>query len=76
LNYGEFAIIDSKAGLNICSFRKGIWEETHNRDSNPIEFEGIRIQAERLRKLNHIAIQQMRLLLDDTRIKRLEAGDK
>ncbi len=33
-------------------------------------------QAERLRKLNQIAIQQMRLLTDDTRIKRLEAGDK
>lgn len=33
-------------------------------------------QAERLGKLNHIAIQQMRLLLDDTRVKRLEAGDK
>ena len=31
-------------------------------------------QAERLRKLNHIAIQQMRLLTDDTGIKRLEAG--
>ena len=33
-------------------------------------------QAERLRKLNQIAIQQMRLLIDDTRVKRLEAGDK
>ena len=33
-------------------------------------------QAERLRKLNQIAIQQMRLLTDDSRIKRLEAGDK
>jgi hypothetical protein len=33
-------------------------------------------QAERLRKLNQIAIQQMRLLTDDGRIKRLEAGDK
>ena len=35
-----------------------------------------KLQAERLRKLNQIAIQQMRLLLDDTRVKRLEAGDK
>jgi len=35
-----------------------------------------RPQAERLRRLNQIAIQQMRLLLDDTRVKRLEAGDK
>ena len=34
------------------------------------------LPAERLRKLNQIAIQQMRLLTDDTRIKRLEAGDK
>jgi hypothetical protein len=33
-------------------------------------------QAERLGKLNHIAIQQMRLLIDDTRVKRLEAGDE
>jgi hypothetical protein len=33
-------------------------------------------QAERLRKLNLIAIQQMRLLTNDTGIKRLEAGDK
>jgi hypothetical protein len=32
--------------------------------------------AERLRKLNQIAIQQMRLLTDDGRIKRLEAGEK
>jgi hypothetical protein len=33
-------------------------------------------QAERLRKLNQIAIQQMRLLTDDSRIMRLEAGDE
>ncbi|MBI5376296.1 MAG: KilA-N domain-containing protein [Candidatus Schekmanbacteria bacterium] len=33
-------------------------------------------QAERLSKLNQIAIQQMRLLTNDTGIKRLEAGDK
>jgi KilA-N domain len=33
-------------------------------------------QAERLRKLNQIAIQQMRLLTDDTRIKQLGAGNK
>jgi hypothetical protein len=33
-------------------------------------------QAERLRKLNLIAIQQMRLLTNDTGIKRLEEGDK
>jgi hypothetical protein len=33
-------------------------------------------QAERLRKLNEIAIQQMRLLTNDTGIKHLEAGDK
>jgi hypothetical protein len=33
-------------------------------------------QAERLRKLNLIAIQQMKLLTDDTRIKQLEAGKK
>ena len=33
-------------------------------------------QAERLHKLNQIAIQQMRLLTDDSRIKQLEAGKK
>ncbi len=33
-------------------------------------------QAERLHRLNQIAIQQMRLLTDDSRIKRLEAGGK
>ena len=33
-------------------------------------------QAERLFKLNQIAIQQMKLLTDVTRIKQLEAGDK
>ena len=33
-------------------------------------------QAERLSKLNQIAIQQMRLLTNDTGIKHLEAGDK
>ena len=33
-------------------------------------------QTERLRKLNQIAIQQMRLLTNDTGINRLEAGDK
>jgi hypothetical protein len=33
-------------------------------------------QPERLRRLNQIAIQQMKLLTDDARIKRLEAKDK
>jgi hypothetical protein len=33
-------------------------------------------QAERLRKLNQIAIHQMKLLTDDPSVKRLEAGDK
>ena len=33
-------------------------------------------QAERLHKLNQIAIQQMKLLTDDSKIKRLEAGEK
>ena len=33
-------------------------------------------QPERLRKLNQIAIQQMRLLTEDSRIKRLESGGK
>jgi len=33
-------------------------------------------QAERLHRLNRIAIQQMRLLTNDTGIKRLEAGDE
>ena len=33
-------------------------------------------QAERLRKLNQIAIQQMGILTSDTKIRRLEAGDE
>jgi len=33
-------------------------------------------QSERLKKLNRIAIHQMRLLTDDTSTRRLEAGDK
>ncbi|MCF7850004.1 MAG: KilA-N domain-containing protein [Kiritimatiellales bacterium] len=33
-------------------------------------------QAERLRKLNRIAIQQMSILTNDTGLKRLETGDK
>jgi len=33
-------------------------------------------QAERLRKLNQIAIHQLKLLTDDPSVKRLEAGDK
>ena len=33
-------------------------------------------QAERLRKLNQIAIQQMRILTDDAKIKRLETGEE
>ena len=33
-------------------------------------------QSERLRKLNGIAIQQMRVLTEDSGIKRLQAGDK
>ncbi len=33
-------------------------------------------QPDRLRKLNQIAIQQMRLLVDDTRVKRLDARDQ
>lgn len=32
-------------------------------------------QTERLRKLNQIAIQQMRLLTDSMRIQQLESGD-
>ncbi len=33
-------------------------------------------QADRLRKFNQIAIHQMKLLTDDTRIKRLGVGNK
>jgi hypothetical protein len=33
-------------------------------------------QSDRLRKLNQIALQQMRLVVEDTRVKRLDAGDK
>ena len=59
-NYGEFAIIKSQAGLH--SYKISIKEKAS--------------QTERLRKLNQIAIQQMKLLTDDSKIKQLEAGEK
>jgi len=50
--------------------------------TKPVEFDGFRKQvginnfALRLRKLNRIAIQQMRLLTDDSGIKQLETEGK
>ena len=63
-----------------------IWEEICSPDFNSPEFEGIKNQAgliiseglpqeERLFKLNKIAIQQMKLLTDDKRLKKLEAKE-
>jgi len=54
----------------------GIWETLHNPNFNPLEFEGFRKEAElindgvpqseRLVKLNQIAIQQMKVLEDNS----------
>ncbi len=56
----------------------GIWEHLNNPDFNSVEFDGFRKQASlnsfTLRRLNQIAIQQMKLLIDDSVLKRLE-GD-
>jgi len=54
----------------------GLWEQLNNADFEPIEFDGFRSQAERLRKLNQIAIQQMGILTGDANIRQLEAGDE
>ena len=43
----------------------GLWETLYNPNFDPLEFEGVRNQGERLIKLNQIAIQQMQVLEDN-----------
>jgi hypothetical protein len=49
----------------------GIWERIHNPDFNSVEFDGFRMQAERLKKHNRVAIEQMEFLTSDRNLKRL-----
>ena len=51
----------------------GVWETLYNPDFNRVEFDAFRHQAERLAKLNAIAISQMEILIQDHRIEALEA---
>ena len=51
----------------------GIWESLYNLSFNRVEFDAFRSQAERLTKLNPIAISQMEILTQDHRIEALEA---
>jgi hypothetical protein len=57
----------------------GIWEHLNNPDFNSVEFDGFRKQAGlnsfTLTRFNQIAIQQMKLLINDGALKRLE-GEK
>ena len=40
----------------------GVWERLHNPGFNPVEFDGIRMPGDRLKRLNQIAIRQMQPL--------------
>ena len=51
----------------------GLWEQLNNPSFNRVEFDAFRSQAERLAKLNAIAISQMEILIQDHRIEALEA---
>ena len=51
----------------------GVWESLYNPSFNRVEFDAFRNQAERLAKLNAIAISQMEILIQDHRIEALEA---
>ena len=51
----------------------GVWESLYNPSFNRVEFDAFRHQAERLTKLNAIAISQMEILTQDHRIEALEA---
>ena len=51
----------------------GVWESLYNPSFNRVEFGAFRHQAERLAKLNAIAISQMEILIQDHRIEALEA---
>lgn len=84
---GDYIIQNWLRNRNTIEFL-GIWEQLNNPEFNSIEFDGIRNQAglnsfsltpkrwvaqpERLLRLNRIAIQQMRVLVGDQGIKRLE----
>ncbi|MCF8359155.1 MAG: KilA-N domain-containing protein [Prolixibacteraceae bacterium] len=57
----------------------GIWESLYNPDFKPLEFEGFRNeghpQPKRLKKLNQIAIHQMKILVSDGNFDKLKAHE-
>ncbi len=68
---GDFFISDWLRNRNTVEFL-GIWERIYNPDFNYGEYAIIRNQA----GLNSIAIQQMKLLMDDHGVKKLEDRKK
>ncbi len=75
----RFVVINWLRNRNTVEFL-GIWEKIHNPDFNRVGFDTVRLSAglhpaERLVKLNKIAIQQMKLLSEDKNLKQLtDAG--
>jgi len=70
---GDFFISDWLRNRNTVEYL-GIWERIHNPDFNYGEFATIRNQTgleqpERLTRLNHIAIAQMKILVDGDVVK-------
>ncbi|MCC5839272.1 MAG: hypothetical protein JJT96_04030 [Opitutales bacterium] len=53
----------------------GLWEQINNPRFNPVEFDGIRMQAG-LNRITQIAIQQMKLLTAENRLPNLPEGRK
>lgn len=64
---GDFFISDWLRNRNTVEFL-GIWERVHNTNFNYGEFATIRSQAE----LHKIAIHQMKLLIENRTLKKLE----
>jgi hypothetical protein len=68
---GNFFISDWLRNRNTLEYL-GIWEKIHNPNFNYGEFATITSQAQRLQKLNEVAISQMKILTKNDNIKRLE----
>jgi hypothetical protein len=68
---GNFFISDWLRNRNTLEYL-GIWEKIHNPNFNYGEFATITSQAQRLQKLNEVAISQMKILIKNDNIKRLE----
>ena len=75
-NHGEFATIKSQAGLNSykLSFKEWVAKTHANIEGMNAEFIHMElVQGERLKRLNQIAIRQMRTLTAPATAPRLEA---